>query len=103
MSEYKKAAECVPRTGVILILLGALTVLGGCSPSGRVYMTTLRNYPACVTESGISQAKVDACMDNTDKADFNSCLVDKKVPQPRIDRLNACVEAHRRTTIGNLF
>ena len=85
------------------IALGWVWNLGGCASSDRVYISTLRNYPTCGTESGIGVAKLDACLDNSTKADVNSCLLDKKVPQAKIDRLNACVDAHRRSTIGNLF
>ena len=83
-------------------LSGVLALVGGCG-SGAMYMTTLRNYPECVTQAQISRVKVDACMDSSDKTDFNACLVDKKVPQSKIDVLNSCVDAHRRSSIGNLF
>jgi len=103
MPEYIKTTSSIRRTKRILLVLGAVTFLGGCA-SGRVYMSTLRDYPQCVTQAGISRAKVDACMDSSsDKADFNSCLAGKQVPQPKIDELNACVDSHRRSTIGNLF
>lgn len=84
------------------VLSGVVTLLAGCW-SGAMYMTTLRNYPECVTQSQISRVKVDACMDSSDKSDFNACLADKKVPQYKIDALNSCVDAHRRSSIGNLF
>jgi hypothetical protein len=87
---------------LIGLLSAALMLVSGCS-SGRVYMSTLRNYPDCVTQAQISRAKADACMDSTDKADFNACLADRKVPQNKIDVLNRCVDSHRRGMIGNLF
>lgn len=90
------------RLALLAGLSGGFALLAGCG-SGAMYMTTLRNYPECVTQSQISQAKVDACMDSSNKSDFNACLVDRKVPQRKIDVLNACVDAHRRSSIGNLF
>lgn len=84
------------------MLSAALMLVSGCA-SGRVYMSTLRNYPECVTQAQISPAKVDACMDSTGKTDFNACLVDRKVPQNKIDVLNGCVDSHRRSMIANLF
>jgi hypothetical protein len=79
-------------------------IAAGCADaSGRVYMTTLRNYPGCVTQAQINQAKVGACGDSTDKSSLNACLVSKNVPQSKIDVLNTCVDSHRRSSIGNLF
>jgi hypothetical protein len=68
-----------------------------------MYMSTVRNYPACASQAQISRVKVDACMDSGDKADFNACLVSKNVPRGKIDVLKACIDSHRRSTIGNLF
>lgn len=88
--------------GLVALLSAALMLFSGCA-GGRVYMSTLRNYPDCVTQAQINRAKVDACMDSTNKVDFNACLVDRKVPQNKIDALNRCVDSHRRGMIGNLF
>ena len=68
-----------------------------------MYMSALRDYPNCVNRAQISQVKVDGCMDSGNKADFNACLASKNVPQNKIDVLNACVESHRRSRIGNIF
>jgi len=86
---------------LIALLLGTLTLVGGCASSGRVYMGTLREHPNCVAEAGIARAKVDACMNRRNQADFNSCLADRKVPARKIGRLNACVDSHRRSTIAS--
>jgi hypothetical protein len=90
------------RSALIGIVLGVLPLFGaGCA--GHMYMSTLRDYPNCVTQAQISRAKVDACMDSSDKASFNDCLLSQKVPQSKIDVLNACVDSHRRSSIGNFF
>jgi hypothetical protein len=93
------------KTAVKTMILGALALAAaGCAgTSNRLYMPTLRNYPGCVSKAQISQTKVDGCMGSTDQASFNACLVSKNVPQSKIDVLNACVDSHRRSTIGNLF
>jgi hypothetical protein len=93
------------RVALLIMVLSTLPLIaGGCaSASGRMYMTTLRNYPGCVSQAQIGQVKVDGCMDSTDKASFNACLVSKNVPQSKIDVLNACVDSHRRSSIGNIF
>lgn len=89
----------VPGTAVLAV---TFCLLAGCS-SGRVYMATLRDNPDCVAQAGISRVKVNACMDSRGKEDLNSCLSAQRVPQTKIANLNACVDARRRTTIGNLF
>jgi len=88
--------------GLLGLLSAMLMLISGCA-SGRVYMGTLRNYPQCVAQAQISQAKVDGCMGSNGRADLNACLVGKNVPQYKIDALNACVESHRRSSIANLF
>jgi len=87
----------------ILALVAAGCADASADASGRVYMTTLRNYPGCVTQAQINPAKVGACGDSTDKPSLNACLVSKNVPQSKIDVLNTCVDSHRRSSIGNLF
>lgn len=91
------------KSALVGIVLGVLPLFGAGCASGRMYMSTLRNYPDCVTQAQISRAKVDACMDSSDKDSFNECLLSKKVPQSKIDVLNACVDSHRRSWIGNFF
>lgn len=91
------------KLALMRIILGALPLLGAGCAGGRMYMSTLRNYPDCVTQAQIARAKVDACMDSSDKASFNDCLVSKSVPQSKINVLNACVDSHRRSSIGNIF
>ena len=93
------------RVALKTTVLGALLLIAaGCSSaSNRMYMPTLRDYPGCVSQAQINRAKVDACSSSTDKASFNACLVSKNVPQSKIDALNACVDARRRRSIGNLF
>lgn len=100
----KKSSEH-SKFAVMTVVLGMLLlVIGGCSSaSNRMYMTTLRNYPGCIDQAQINRGKANACMYSTDRASFNSCLASQGVPQVKIDNLNACVEARRNRTIGNLF
>lgn len=90
-------------TVLIGIIVGVGSLFGvGCG-GGHMYMATARNYPNCVTQAQISPAKANACMDSSDKASFNDCLASKNVPQSKIDVLNACIDSHRRSSIGNWF
>ena len=83
------------KIGLIGLLLGVLPLIAGCA--GHAYRSTLQNNPECVTQANINRDKVDACMSSRDRYDFSDCLASKGVKQSKIDDLNSCLDAHRRT------
>jgi hypothetical protein len=83
------------KIGLIGLLLGMLPLVEGCA--GHAFRSTLQNNPECVSQADVNRDKVNACMYSRDRSDFNDCLASKGVKQSKINDLNACLDAHRRT------
>ena len=66
----------------------------GCSYY-QTFVEKLRARPECVTQAQIARGKADFCMtaSNGHRRDFNACISAQGVPDFKINRLDACVEA----------
>jgi hypothetical protein len=78
------------------------TAISGCASTENfyhghfpTYLEEVRRRPECISRAQIAQNKADFCMtdSNGHRSDFNSCLSAQGVPDFRINRLQACVEA----------
>ncbi|HLW69187.1 MAG TPA: hypothetical protein VKS22_01055 [Candidatus Binataceae bacterium] len=59
------------------------------------FVEKLRRRPECVASAQVPKGKVDFCMtdSNGHRRDFNACISAQGVPDFKIERLDACVEA----------
>lgn len=75
------------------MIAAAAVVASGCVES---FVHEAREHPDCVSEVQIAHAKVDFCMNDSNghRRDFNACLAAQGVPDFKIDRFDACVEAN---------
>lgn len=80
---------------LIGLVLGVLPLVEGCG--SHAYRSNLQNNPECVTQANINRDKVNACMYSGNRSEFNDCLSSKGVKQSKINDLNTCLDAHRRT------